>query len=295
MTPAFALPLVVAAAAAALAGVVRSRLHPAVATRCLALTALAVASGWIWVLLALSLDALGGFHPVHRWFAWCPELHLGSRATVTIGVGASALLAWSGLRLTRAWWRHRHQQRRRPDCGPDGVLILPAVEPAAFAVPGRRGGVVVSVGMIEALPPREREVLWAHERAHLRHRHHWYLHAADAAAAAAPGLGRLRSHVRFATERWADEDAATAVGGDRHLVARAISRAALASADHQNVQLALAGEGVTGRVAALVGSGPRRFAPAVGVAVAAGMGAVTVGGSTVQLHHLIALVGHVCG
>lgn len=294
MTPVFALPLVIAAAAALFAVAVRGRLHPATATRCLALSGVAVASGWIWVLLALSLDAVGEFHPVHSWFAWCPELHLGSQATVAIGVGASGLLAWSAFRVTQAGRRHRDQQRRMPDCGPGGVLIIPAVEPAAFAVPGRRGGVVVSIGMIEALPPREREVLWAHERAHLRRHHHRYLHAADAAAAAAPGLRRLRSHVRFATERWADEDAAAAVGGDRHLVARAIARAALAGADHQNVRMALADEGVTGRVAALVGDGPRRFTPAVGVTVAAAAAAVTIGGSTVQLHHLIALVGHVC-
>lgn len=294
MTPVFALPLVVAATAGMLAGLVRNRLHPAVATRCLALTAVAVASGWIWVLLALMLDALGEFHPVHRWFAWCPELHLGAGASTAVGIGASILLAWSTVRVIQAWRRHRTDHRRRPDCGPNGILILPASEPAAFAVPGRHGGVVVSMGMVEALAPREQEVLWAHERAHLHHRHHWYLQAADAAAAAAPCLRRLRSHVRFATERWADEDAATAVGGDRQLVARAIARAALAGADHRNVQMALADEGVTDRVAALVGRGPRRLDPVVGAAVAGTVAAATIGGSTVQFHHLIALVGHLC-
>ena len=294
MTPAFALPLVVAVTAAALASLLRSRLHPAVAARCLALAAVAVASGWIWVLMALSLGALGEFHPVHRWFAWCPELHLGAPASAAVGTGAAVMLAWSGQRFTRMWRRQRRQHRRRPDCGPDGVLILPAAEPTAFAVPGRRGGVVVSAGMIEALTPREQEVLWAHERAHLHHHHHWYLHMADAATAAAPGIGRLCSHVRIATERWADEDAATAVGGDRHLVARAIAHAALAGADHRNVELALADEGVTGRVAALVGHNHRGFDPAIGIAVATLVGAVTVGGSTLQLHHLITLVGRIC-
>lgn len=294
MTPVFALPLVIAAAGAVFAGVVRNRLHPAAATRCLALTALAVASGWIWVLLALALDALGEFHPVHRWFTWCPELHLGAQASVAIGIGASTLLAWTAVRITKAWRRHRAEHRRRPDCGPDGILILPAAEPAAFAVPGRTGGIVVSTGMIEALDPGEQAVLWAHERAHLLHHHHWYLHAADAAAAAAPGLRRLCVHVRFATERWADEDAATAVGGDRQLVARAIARAALAG-HHQDVRMALAHEGVADRVDALIGRGPRRFAPAVGLAVAGAVGTATVGGSTMQLHHLVGLVGRLCG
>ena len=53
----------------------------------------------------------------------------------------------------------------------------------AFAVPGDPGCVVVSRGLLDRLEPRERKVVFAHERAHLRLGHHRYLHASEVAAA----------------------------------------------------------------------------------------------------------------
>ena len=75
--------------------------------------------------------------------------------------------------------------------------------------------------MLRALDSRERRVLIAHERSHLRRGHHRYIRLTELAVAAVPVLAPLKARVRFAVERWADEDAAVEVG-DRRSVARAI-------------------------------------------------------------------------
>ncbi|MCZ0993311.1 hypothetical protein O1L44_09595 [Streptomyces noursei] len=85
--------------------------------------------------------------------------------------------------------------------------------------------------MLRALPPAEREALFAHERAHLAGRHHLFLLAAELAAVCHPLLRELRSPLAYALERWADESAAARVG-DRQVTARAIGRAALAARTH---------------------------------------------------------------
>ncbi|MCY7419722.1 MAG: M56 family metallopeptidase [Chloroflexi bacterium] len=174
------------------------------------------------------------------------------------------------------------------------MLVLDCDEPAAFAVPGRRGGIVVSRGMIDALDDGEQSVVWAHERAHLRNRHHWYLGAADLAAAALPALRPLASQVHFGTERWADEDSVRSTG-DRRLVARTIAKAALASNAHRHPQMAMATSAVPGRVEALIDPSQPVLGTGPGIAVALSLMALTVGGSTIQLHHLVTLVEHVCG
>ncbi|WP_281261931.1 M48 family metalloprotease [Streptomyces rishiriensis] len=46
--------------------------------------------------------------------------------------------------------------------------------PMAFASPGSPGRIVVSWAMLRCLTDREREALLAHERAHLRCRHHLF-------------------------------------------------------------------------------------------------------------------------
>lgn len=68
----------------------------------------------------------------------------------------------------------------------------------------------------------------AHERAHLTHHHHRYRTLAEVAAAVNPLLARVRDQIGFQLERWADEDAANAVG-NRRLTARSLAHAALAT------------------------------------------------------------------
>jgi hypothetical protein len=148
-----------------------------------------------------------------------------------------------------------------------GELVVLRDGPAqAAAVPGRPGRVVVAESLLVALTGPERRALLAHERAHLAH--HWHRGAVMLAAAANPLLAPLRSAIVYATERWADEDAAAEVG-DRRQVATALARTALiARGPAPGVRLALAAQAVPARVAALLVR-PPRARPLLIVAIAA--------------------------
>ncbi len=127
----------------------------------------------------------------------------------------------------------------------------------AFAVPGAAGRVVVSSGMLRSLDGAERRALLAHERSHLRHRHHLFLTALRLAAAVNPLLYPVFRAAVFTIERWADEDAAEAVQ-DRPLVARTLGKAALASLRHPAAALPLAAQHVPRRMQALLAAPPPR-------------------------------------
>lgn len=161
------------------------------------------------------------------------------------------------------------------------VAVLPDSRPYAYALPGGPyDRVVVSTAMLACLTSLERRDLFAHERAHLRARHHRYLLLARLAAGANPFLLPLRTAVAFTAERWADEEAARTVGS-RRAVARAIGTAALVS-----------GGTPAPTLAALAAPGRRAARPAargtpLAVAVHHG-GAGGVGG-----HHRHAALGRV--
>ena len=177
--------------------------------------------GWkvaFGVLAALGLVALG-------WAAWCQALYHHDQVPLWLGVPALVAIPLVGFSVWRARRRWRGFLAEGAIHTAD-IEVVPIDEPVAYAVPGSPGHVVVSSGMLNRLQPDEQQVLLAHEHAHLRHRHHHYPRAVDLAAAAVPVLVPMRAQVRFATERWADEDAVSEVG-DRRLVALAISRARL--------------------------------------------------------------------
>ncbi|MFF1477465.1 M56 family metallopeptidase [Streptomyces sp. NPDC058301] len=168
---------------------------------------------------------------------------------------AAVLLALCGLALIRTARRQigevRAARRRlAPSTGELAVVRDPC--PYAYALPGRPGRIVVTTGMLRALDPAEREALFAHERAHLRGRHHLFLAATELAARLHPSLRSLRAPLEYALERCADEAAAGAVG-DRGLAARAIGRAALAARSAPGTRPRAA-------LAAAVGPVPRRVA-----------------------------------
>ncbi|MET7618026.1 M56 family metallopeptidase [Streptomyces sp. NPDC005408] len=177
---------------------------------------------------------------------------------VAVASMASALLVWCATVLARTLHRRRSQLRRARQLAvsADGELVvLNDDDPDAYALPGRPGKVVVTSGMLRALTAAEREVLFAHERAHLSDRHHLFVTVVELAARCHPGLRALREPLSYALERSADETAAQAVG-DRHLAARAIGRAALAA---RAAQTRAAGRpGVA--LAATTGPVPRRVA-----------------------------------
>ncbi|MFF9241613.1 M56 family metallopeptidase [Streptomyces sp. NPDC014801] len=158
---------------------------------------------------------------------------------------------------------HHHRVRRRAHRAlaglpPREVAVLPDHEPYAYALPGGpRDRIVVSTALLGHLASRERRALFAHERAHLAARHHRHLLLVRLAACANPFLLPLRTAVTYTAERWADEEAAQAVGS-RTAVARAIGKAALVSRSTPAPTLAaLAAPGpLPRRVAALLGPAP---------------------------------------
>jgi len=93
-----------------------------------------------------------------------------------------------------------------------------------------RGQVVVSQGMLDVLTPRQQQVLLHHERAHLQHRHYFWVQLSEVAAVLNPALRGVPALVRAAAEREADLVAAAQVG-DATLTARAIAVAALARSE----------------------------------------------------------------
>jgi Zn-dependent protease with chaperone function len=114
----------------------------------------------------------------------------------------------------------------------DELVVVADEEPHAMAIPAGRshpGHILVSSGMLTALAADECAAMLAHERAHLRGRHHIHRAVADGAAAVNPLLRPTRQAVMYLVERCADESAAATVGS-RTLAARSLARAALATA-----------------------------------------------------------------
>lgn len=287
------LPAVAVVTIGVCAGPVQRRLRPWVAVPVLALVG-AVAA--VAVIGALSLVAFGFLIRVpwvSAWTGWCRRLYGTHQIPAWQGTLAVAGLLAMAVSALVAHRSRRAAIAHHQFAGP--LDVVDTEEPIAYAVPGAPGHVVVSSGMLRCLEPSERRVLLAHEQSHLEHRHDRYIALVELVAATVPVLRPLADHVRFATERWADEDAAAQLG-DRRLVARAIARAALAQADWRPQRvLALAGLGVPARVEALLEE--RRPAAMVADAAATAGGAalaVSVGSSAVQLHHLVAFAAHVC-
>lgn len=232
MTPIVWLPLIVPFLAVPAARRVVAALEPGRAVRLLTATAVGLAACSVAALLLLVVPGASYLPVVAVLGELAKPLTVGPPSVaVAISVAAAGLLAWRGGAAAAAVLRLRADLRRaRQVAGGTGaeLAVLPDDHPDAYALPGRPGQIVVTTGMLNALDPDEREALFAHERAHLRCRHHLLLAAMELAAVFHPALPALKEPLGYALERAADEAAAQAVG-DRGLVGRAIGRAALAA------------------------------------------------------------------
>ena len=154
------------------------------------------------------------------------------------------------------------------------VVVLDSERPEAFATPAGGGRIVVTSGLLRALSADEQQVLFAHESAHLRHRHAWWVLAAQLCAVVNPTLRGVARATGQTVERWADESAAIAVG-DRRLAARALARAALhVSAAQRPATVGVVDGDVPQRVRALLAPAPRPRRVAVAVLVALLVGSI---------------------
>jgi hypothetical protein len=227
-----AAPLLAAAAARPIAG----RLPPQAATWLLTAAAVALAGLSTAVLGLLALTAILRIPMVADLGDLSEEvIRNHDPASLTAAVAACALLAAATMAAGRAGWRRAralvaaaHEARCLP--GSSQVVIVPDGSADAYAMPGWPGRIVVTAGMLDALDPAERRVLLEHERAHAAGHHYLFTALTYFAAAANPLLRPVAAAVTYTVERWADERAACACG-DRRLAARAVGKAALASAE----------------------------------------------------------------
>jgi len=288
------LPMAAAVTAALASGLLYRRIPPKLATPLLTVIVITAALGVAWALVITMLAFVMQIGWVGTAAGWCDVLVTPHHRVPALLGMASAMAFWVGLARMALWLRHRRAVVRSLQQSSPAVEIIPSPLPTAFAVPGRPGHIVVSQGMLDSLEDAQRDALIAHEQAHLDCGHHRYVVAVEAATRAVPVLHPLRRRVRYCTERWADEVAATVVG-DRLVVASAITQAALSGSTFSGpASLDIAGESVAARVTALLrpdgGS-----ASSTGATAGLLLGALAVViGSFIQLHHLLALALHVC-
>ena len=256
------LPLLVAAGFGLCAPVLARRLPPRQATWLLSAGAVLAALCGLAVLGLVGSVLLGEQPSIAREGHWSGAA-LRARAPVDAVIGAAGLAAAAAalaaglhvaLRRGRALLA-THRLCRDLPAAADGLVVVADPAAGAYALPGRPGRIVVAQPLLAALSAPERRALLAHERAHLRHRHHWHLAAVALAAAVNPLLLPARRAAGHAAERWADEEAALATG-DRRVVATALARAALLTGGRPPA-LSAAAHAVPLRVAALLAAPPR--------------------------------------
>ena len=143
----------------------------------------------------------------------------GGRAIAIAGLLAAGAVALRPASCVAAELRRGRRDRRdhaalvaatgRPGSEP-GVAIVDYDAPAVYCLPGGRDQIVVSAGALAALTPGQVGAVLAHERAHLRGRHHLLLTLAAGLARAfpyVPLLGQAQPQLGVLAEMAADDDA----------------------------------------------------------------------------------------
>ena len=228
------LPLLVPVVAGLAARPLAERLAPRLATWLLTVSAVLLAAASSAALGLLMVSGLARIPPLAALADLSVRVVAKADPTaLPVAAVAGLLLVTAAAAAARMAWRRVRTlllAARQAAClpGTGRLVVLEDPSPEAFALPGLPGRIVVSTGMLATLDPDERQVLLAHERAHLRFHHYLFTAAAQLAATANPLLRPAAAVVAYTVERWADEDAATTCG-DRRLVATAIGKAALAT------------------------------------------------------------------
>lgn len=109
--------------------------------------------------------------------------------------------------------------------GDHALVVLPTDRFLAFCSHGPTPQIVVSQGLVAALPPEELVAVLRHEAAHLEHRHQRLLllvSGLELGLRVLPFLRRSTAALRAALERWADEASAGTSGASREVLRRAL-------------------------------------------------------------------------
>ncbi|GAA1072740.1 M56 family metallopeptidase [Nocardiopsis metallicus] len=175
----------------------------------------------------------------------------GVLAALLLGAVGLARLTWTALRRRSAGnaWTREHVRRlksggRLRTLHTDRVWVLPTSETAAYCLPGRQFGIVVTQGALDSLTPAELSAVLAHERAHLSGRHHilvGWARLLDNAFPAVPLLRAAASELPELVEWAADDQAARETGP--HVLAHALGVMARAQSRTQGAEPALAAAG----------------------------------------------------
>ncbi len=289
MTAQFVLPTLVAVVLVCSMGLIDWRLHPRVALPVLSAAMFIAAAGLLVVLAGAATGFVLGPARTSSLLEWCRAIPLHHQVHPAAGVIALSTLAIVGWRIALVL-RARRQAIGSVDVDAR-ISIIDHDEPVAHAVPTKTGCVVVSTGLLAALTPAERRAVFAHERAHLHLGHHRYILLAELCVATVPLLRPLADQLRHATERAADESAASHVD-DRTTVARAIGAVVLGPG--LTGVPGLGGGSIPRRVEALLWPERERLASrhmsafAVSFALTAGVA------FAVQIHHFGELLEHLC-
>lgn len=283
-------PLLTAFGIAVVVTALHRRVRPQLAAALLTGGILAVTVAVVPTLVVLAVGFLVHLPLLGGGIEWCRSV-LGIHASVDpwLGAAATGLLTLGAVRFARsvrAWRRHR--------CAEAGAFALVNSDDwFAYSLPGPGRRIAVSSGLVEALDGDELAVVLAHERGHARHRHDRHLLAAELAASLVPPLEWLRRRLRFALERWADEEAVDAAGGDRERVALTLAKVALGRSEAPRPVAAFNGLGVVARMEALLRPQPLRHEGFWVSAIGLGVVAVTLS-AAVQAHHVVALLVTLC-
>ena len=152
--------------------------------------------------------------------------------------------------------RRRREHARRLSlvaCRDDrlGVLVVEHATPLVYCLPGRGAAIVVTSAAINTLQPQQLTAVLAHERAHVRARHHLVVAAAAALARAFPRVPLLReagAAIPALVEMAADDAASRRT--DRTRVATSL--AALAGSIAPEAALGAAALGALARIQRLL-------------------------------------------
>lgn len=183
----------------------------------------------------------------------------GAAVAATGTVLALAVVLRSGWCLAGALLRARRERSRhaavlavvgssRPDLG---VIVLDDERPAVYCLPGTGNRIVLTSAALAALQPHELDAVIAHERAHIRQRHHLvlaYAQSLERAFRRVPLFRTAAEETRRLVEMAAD-DAATTRSGSLTLAGALVE---LAGAGVPAASLAASGGHVTGRVRRLL-------------------------------------------
>lgn len=239
---------------------VARRLPPAGAVITLMSGALLAAAVWTWCLVLLASTLIGQLPLVASIGRWS-ETSLAASDPVHPLVALAAWIVLLGMAICLVVGTRRLLRQARPvvcaahlrPATADGLVVVHDARPAAMAVPGWRGRVVMTSAMLRLLSPAERRVVLAHERAHLRHGHAAYRVLARLAACLLPTLWPAVDEIDYQLERWADEVAGRIVDS-RRTVAETLARVALAASPPTAPAVSAAFHGIrtSARVAALV-------------------------------------------